>query len=82
MHEHEHEHEHEHTDPCHADEHCAACVYISQRVGIEVHILTFFSPDFCISEPQFYEVPCLPLRLTVTKRSRAPPIFSDERSNL
>ena len=45
---HEHEHEHEHADPCHADEHCAACVYISQSVGIEVYVLPFVSPDFCM----------------------------------
>ena len=71
---------HNHTGYVHTEDTCTACFYNSQHVGVEIETFTLVSPLLCSVTLPLYEAVFLPLRLTTNTRSRAPPVFSNERS--
>jgi hypothetical protein len=73
-HEHGHQHEHEH-DPS-SSEHCSACFFIANHIGIAFHVVDFttFNTGLPISLP--FELTFSSTKPANNIRSRAPPASS------
>ena len=73
---------HDHSTHAHSEEHCTACFFISQHVGVELTPFALIFPFLFAATFPFYEAVFLPLRLPANTRSRAPPVFSNELSSV
>lgn len=66
-------HDHEHVDCC--SEHCSACFFNANHVGIELTRVDVTKFDACISIHRSITLPFVSTILYKCVRSRAPPTF-------
>ena len=66
-------HDHEHVDCC--SEHCSACFFNANHVGIELNAVDVTKFDACISIHRPITLPFVSTILDKGVRSRAPPPF-------
>lgn len=79
-HEHDHGHEHEHEHDASSSDHCSACFFIVNHIGVTSYAVGFtdFNTDLSIYSP--FDLTCSFTKLATNVRSRAPPMSSIYRT--